>query len=159
MVGLRFSFFVAASQPWYIRELQTTEVIEDVTGFPSGPFAQPWERAAGLHHQAELAMIRGDVLLAAELYFKACQIRRLVDFDADTAAAHPLMTLEGDEGFLRTGRLKLRHDAEQLEYLVGFGHVRQQRIGLAVSGHCSACRHRSCECKRVVDRWHCQPRC
>lgn len=70
-----------------------------------------------LHGLAEQAMIKGDVAVAGVHFATACKMRRAVNLDADTGSDHPLMRA-GDGSFLRAGRLKLRHDAEQLEYLV-----------------------------------------
>lgn len=78
---------------------------------------QPWEEAKRLASEAEAAMIQGNLSVALERYFAACRLRRAPNFAAETPPQHPLLR-PADEGFRRAGRLKLRHDAEQLEYLV-----------------------------------------
>ena len=84
-----------------------------------------------LHAEAEAAMIRGDVAGAADRYREACKRRRELDLGAATAADHPLL-LGGnpDQSFLRAGRIKLRHDAEQLEHLLERGLVLAKPYGL-----------------------------
>lgn len=83
----------------------------------TGRIAASWKKAQRLKDAASDAMVRGDLASAAEDYFKSCSLLRAVNFSVDTPGDHPLLEAK-DEGFLRTGRIKLRHDAEQLEYLV-----------------------------------------
>lgn len=86
-----------------------------------------WEDA-GI--RANDAMIRGDVAAAAAIYFQACKLRRALNLLEDTSADHPLsMAKAGDQSFRRVGRLKLRHDAEQFEYLVGAGKLAMRPFG------------------------------
>lgn len=82
-----------------------------------------WKKAERLTDEASNAMTRGDLSIATKKFLQACKLRRAVTLEADTPKEHPLLVAREDGGFRRLGRMKLRHDAEQLEYLVHVGRL------------------------------------
>eukprot|EP00927_Polykrikos_kofoidii_P017752 TRINITY_DN18110_c0_g1_i1.p1 TRINITY_DN18110_c0_g1~~TRINITY_DN18110_c0_g1_i1.p1 ORF type:complete len:466 (+),score=54.72 TRINITY_DN18110_c0_g1_i1:90-1487(+) len=78
--------------------------------------------ATAVYQFAEKAMSRGDLKRAAAHFFQVCKYQRRVDLGANATADHPLLQA-GDSSFLRVGRLKLRHDAEQIEHLLSLGRL------------------------------------
>merc|ERR1712232_474683 len=62
------------------------------------------------------AMSRGEIQVAADAYFQRCTLLRALTAQVETPPEHPYFN--GSGGFFQTGRLKLRHDAEQIDYLV-----------------------------------------
>lgn len=85
-----------------------------------------WQKALKLQKEAEDFMVKGKLANASDRYYEACVLNRALDMKADTAKGHPLLVENHDNGFRRTGRMKLRHDAEQLKYLVSLGKLAQK---------------------------------
>ena len=70
-----------------------------------------------------------ETLEAARLFRHAVQSFRRLDLDADPPSDHPLLAIFADDGtpstasFRHVSRVKLRHDAEQLELLIARGRI------------------------------------
>eukprot|EP00928_Gymnodinium_smaydae_P002114 TRINITY_DN10746_c0_g1_i2.p1 TRINITY_DN10746_c0_g1~~TRINITY_DN10746_c0_g1_i2.p1 ORF type:complete len:421 (-),score=113.38 TRINITY_DN10746_c0_g1_i2:263-1525(-) len=88
----------------------------------------PWAHARRLKAEADSNMAQGNVAAAAEGYYERSMLLRKFNPAADPPGDHPLLE-KRDEGFFRVGRMKLRHDAEQLEYLISLGRLPERLYG------------------------------
>eukprot|EP00746_Dinoflagellata_sp_MGD_P084890 gnl/MRDRNA2_/MRDRNA2_33655_c0_seq1.p1 gnl/MRDRNA2_/MRDRNA2_33655_c0~~gnl/MRDRNA2_/MRDRNA2_33655_c0_seq1.p1 ORF type:complete len:418 (+),score=52.36 gnl/MRDRNA2_/MRDRNA2_33655_c0_seq1:110-1363(+) len=84
--------------------------------------AAKWAKASKFRDMGNAAMGRGDIVEAAESFYARCRLLRKPNFEEKTPDDHPLISAM-EEGFFSVGRVKLRHDAEQLEYLIGQGKL------------------------------------
>ena len=103
----------------------------------------PFDVAATYRARAEELWNLGDSYSAAELWRRAVTLERHEDLDRDTNTAHPLFKGPvGEEktkaswdtsGFTLVNRVKMRHDAEQLEHLIDLGLLSASSHGRLVS--------------------------
>merc|ERR1712224_765230 len=91
-----------------------------------------WADAEAQERAAIHAMTYGNLANGTAAYFEVCQSRRALDLTRDTPHDHPLAGT-GEQGFRRAGRLKLRHDAEQLEHFVAKGLLQPKPLGRLAS--------------------------
>ena len=101
-------------------------------GAVGGAAQQMWDGAAEqMWEQASVQWVANETEEAASLFRRAVSLTRRLDLESDPPEGHPLLAVLHEDGtpstesFRHVSRVKLRHDAEQLELL-----IRRRRPGL-----------------------------